>query len=693
MKPEARIEIGIEGMDCAECTRHVQKALISVPGVAQADVYLASEKAVLELETSRVDMLSIERAVTGAGYSVVDSDRGGPIEGLETDLSRKVGRLTAVVFVAVLLIVVGGELFGLIDLLTEYIPMPIGALVVLAAGYPIFRNVIRATRNRQVTAHTLMTLGVLAALIAGQWVTALLVVFFMRVGDYIEHYTAEQARQAVRQLSRMVPRTARVLRNDEELEIPIAEVEIGDTIVVRPGETIPVDGDVIDGQATVDQSAITGEAMPLEVGPGSRVYAATSALLGSVRVRASHIGSETTFGHILTLVEEAENNRGEVQRFADKFTSYYLPVVATIALLTLIIRRDPMATVAVLVVACSCAIALATPVAMLASIGSAAKKGLMIKGGKYIELLDQADVLLIDKTGTLTLGRPRVCDVIPLNGLDEEGLLILAASAEKYSEHPVAQAVRTAAKERGLPLFEPASFAALPGLGIRAQVDGKHVTIGSQRLVGANSFPEASQLEEQGKTLLYIAEGDLVSGILAVTDTLRQEVPQALDQVRKMGIERIELLTGDNKRSAAALANQLGLDYQAELLPDEKIAVVKSYQQLGHKVVMIGDGVNDAPALAQADVGIAMGVAGSDVALEAAHVALMRDDWNLVPELFHLSHRTMRVVKLNLGFTAVYNVIGISLAAVGILPPVMAAAAQSIPDLGILANSSRLLRD
>jgi len=693
MNTENTLEVPIEGMDCAECARHVQGALASLPGVVKVDVYLASEKAVLELERPGIDMGAIRRAVSEAGYAVPESRESETDWQPEAGLITRVRRLTAVLFVSVLLIVIIGEYLGFFDLLMEVVPFWVGLLLVLGAGFPIFRKVVRSVRHRQVTAHTLMTLGVLAALIAGQWVTALLVVFFMRIGDYVESYTAEQTRRALRELARLAPQTARVIRGKEEVEIPVSAIRVGDVIVVRPGEKIAVDGDVISGHATVDQATITGEAMPIEVGPGATVYAATIASTGSIRVQARYVGSDTTFGRILKLVEEAEANKGEVQRFADKFTAYYLPIVAGIALLTFIIRRDPMATVAVLVVACSCSIALATPIAMLASIGSAAKKGLMIKGGKYIELLDKVDVLLIDKTGTLTLGQPQISEIIPLNGLDEDDLLMLAASAEKYSEHPLAEAVRNAAADRGLSIVEPSNFKAVPGMGIRADVNAVTVAIGNRQFVRAQNVPEAVAPETQGKTLLYVAEDDAIGGILAISDTLRDEVPEALDKVLKMGIHRIELLTGDNERSAAALANQLGLEYQAELMPEDKIAIVQSYQRQGHMVLMVGDGVNDAPALAQADVGVAMGVAGSDVALEAAHVALMRDDWRLVPELLKISQRTMGVVRLNLGFTAVYNVLGLTLAAAGILPPVLAAAAQSLPDLGILANSARLLRD
>jgi len=581
-----------------------------------------------------------------------------------------------------------------LERLTERIPWPLGLGLVLMAGYPVFANVFQAAQRRQITAHTLMTLGVVAALAVGEWATAAVVVFFMRVGDYAESFTTERARQAVKDLTALAPQTARVAVDGEERVIPISEVKTGDTVIVRPGELIPVDGEVIAGQATINQAAITGEAMPVEAGPGAHVYAATLAQLGSLRVRVTHAGRDTTFGRIIQMVEEAEAHRADIQGIADKFASWYLPVVTAIAALTFLIRRDPLATAAVLVVACSCAFALATPIAILASVGAGAKRGLLIKGGKYLEALARADVLLIDKTGTLTWGEPRLSEQLSLRrDVPPDHLLQLAASAERYSEHPLAEAVRRAAHEKGLALREPHDFEALPGLGLRARVDGHTVAIGSRRMIAPEvELPLAERLEAEGKTLLFVAVDGELAGLLAAEDTLRPEIPQALADLRALGLRQIELLTGDNARTAAALAQRLGVDYRAEMLPADKIAVVKRYQAQGRTVVMVGDGVNDAPALAAADVGIAMGAAGSDVALEAAHIALMREDWTLVPQVFRIARLTMKVIKFNLAFTAVYNLVGLSLAALGILPPILAAAAQSLPDLGILANSARLLK-
>ncbi len=686
------LELPVHGMDCASCTKKVQKSLAALPGVQTAEVLLSSEKAVVQFDPQQVDLDDLRHAVTEAGYRVPEPE-AAPASTAGSDLSRTILRTFGIVFGMVLAIVVVGEWLGLFEAVTSRLPWPVWAVFLTAFGWPVFRSVVRAALKGQVISHTLMTVGLLAAVVVGEWAAALVVVFFMRVGDYTEKVTTERARRAVKDLAALAPQTARLVRDGSEVEVPIAEVRRGDTVVVRPGEKVPVDGEVVAGQATVNQAAITGESMPIEVEAGGKVFAATFAQLGSLRIKATGVGRDTTFGRVIKLVEEAETHRAEVQGVADKFSAYYLPVVAGIAMLTFVLSRDALATAAVLLVACSCSFALATPIAMLASVGAAAKRGLLIKGGKYLEALANADVLLVDKTGTLTFGKPQITDVVPFADVTADDLLRLAGSAERDSEHPLAEAVRQATTSRHLTLRPPNRFEALPGRGVRAVIEGVTVTVGSVRLVPeAAEHPRVKELESQGKTLLAVARDGVPVGVLAAADTPRPEVPEALNKLKQLGIRRVELLTGDNERTAAALAGRLDIGYRANLLPEDKIAVVKDYQTRGHTVVMVGDGVNDAPALAQADVGIAMGAAGTDVALEAAHIALLREDWGLVPQVFAVARRTMRVVRGNLGFTIAYNLVGLSLAAFGFLPPVLAAALQSIPDLGILANSSRLLK-
>ncbi len=685
------IEVPIQGMDCADCTQHVKHALEKLPSITSVEVLLGAQKAIIIMQGDSVKMAAIRTAVEKAGYSVPET--AADAAPTARQFSRKVLTVLALVVGALLFIVVVGEWLGLFETITRGVPFWVGAAIVLIGGLPIFIDVIRAAFQKQVTSRTLMTLGVIAALAVKQWTTAGIVVFMMHIGNFVEGFTADRSRKAVKDLTKMAPQTARVVRNGEEITIPVEEVQKEEIVIVRPGEAIPVDGEVVDGNATINQAAVTGESMPVEAGQGSRVYAATVAQLGSIKIKTIHVGRDSTFGQVIKLVEEAESKKGKVQQFADKFSGYYLPIVAGIALLTLIIKRDALAAAAVLVVACSCTVALATPIAMLASIGAGAKRGLLIRGGKYLESLSKVDVMLIDKTGTLTLGKPRLTDVVVLNGLEENKLLQIAASAERYSEHPLAHALREAAEQRVLSLLEIVDFESIPGKGVRAKVNGFEVRVGSTRLVkNQGMLSQEDQLRSQGKTLLFIEIDGELAGILAAADTLRSETPASIRTLHRLGVGRIELLTGDNENSAHELSNSLGIPYRANLLPEDKIRIVKEYQAEGHTVAMIGDGINDAPALAQADIGIAMGASGTDIALETADIVLLQDDWTLVPQVVHIAKRTMGVVRMNLIFTAVYNVIGISLAALGILPPVLAAALQSIPDLGILGNSSRLLK-
>ncbi|HZR39232.1 MAG TPA: cation-translocating P-type ATPase, partial [Ktedonobacteraceae bacterium] len=508
MAKHTTIEVPVQGMDCTECTMHVRKAIAALPGVEAVDVLLSTEKAIVQLDPAQVDLPAIRKAVANAGYSVPEQTGQQPLSSLSpfNDFTRRILTLFGIVFGVVLFVVVVGEWLGFFEAITEHVPWWIGLGIVLIGGYPVFLNVMRATLKGRVISHTLMSIGVLAALVIGQWATAAVVVFFMRVGDFAERFTTERARRAVKDLSALAPQTARVVRDEAEVDVPVSEVHVGELVVVRPGEQIPVDGVVVSGQATVDQSTITGESMPIEIAPGGMVFAASFTRLGSLRIRVSRVGEDTTFGHVIKLVEQAEAQRAPVQRIADKFSAYYLPVVALIALLTFVLRHDPLASAAVLVVACSCSFTLATPIAMLASIGAGAKRGLLIKGGKYLEILARADVLLIDKTGTLTLGRPRITAIQAFNELSEDELLALAATVERDSEHPIAEAVRQEASRHKIALYTAQDFCAMPGVGVQARVNDHVIMVGSQKIFAAETnYSDVQALEAQGQTLLCVA--------------------------------------------------------------------------------------------------------------------------------------------------------------------------------------------
>ncbi|HLA48224.1 MAG TPA: cation-translocating P-type ATPase, partial [Nitrospinota bacterium] len=433
------------------------------------------------------------------------------------------------------------------------------------------------------------------------------------------------------------------------------------------------------------------------------VFAATLNRSGYLEIKTTKVGKDTTLGKIIKLVEEAEAHKAPVQKFADRFTTYFLPSALSFALITYLISGKAIYAIAVLIAACPCAVGLATPLSIIASVGSSAKKGLLIKGGLYLEALAKVDCVVMDKTGTLTFGKPLVTDILVVSGqqsaVSEKEILKFAASIEKHSEHAIASAIIERAEKEGISIPEPEGFKYLIGRGITGRVDGKNIILGNQRLfeekgiiISAHERKEAQKLEDEGKTILFVAVDSTISGIIAVEDVLRDEVPLSVEELKKIGVKRLILLTGDNERVASAIAKRLGIaEFKANLLPEDKIKIVGELQSEGYKVCMIGDGVNDAPALAQSDVGIAMGVAGTDVAIEASHVALMRDDWSQVPHAIMVGRNTYKIIRQGIALSIIWDVTTMGLASVGILSPVMAAALEELPTIAVAANASRLL--
>lgn len=691
-----RLELTVPELDCADEARQIEAALGRVDGVVAVQTAIGARRVIVSFDPAAMRPQAVEETIRGLGMTVSDTPRPAR---RRRSLPDALG--WAFVSIVALLTLAGlvAERVGVVDAVVERIPAWLAVAAVLAGGYPIFGNVIRALRRRTVTSHALMTIGIVGALAVGQYAAAAVIVFFMRLADFIEGYTTERSRQAIKELLKLAPETARVERDGRDLEVPAEQVRPGEVVLIKSGDRIPVDGVVLYGRAAVNQASITGESLPVEKEPGAEVFAATICDRGALRVRVERVGKDTTFGQILRLVEQAEANKAPVQRFADRFTAYYIPVVLAIALATYVIGGSATAAVATVLVACSCAIAMATPTTVLAAVGWAARRGIVVKGGRYLEALAKVDVLVVDKTGTVTIGRPAVTDVLSIGSATEESLLVAAASLEQRSEHPLADGIVRAVEKAGLILESPTRFEVHPGEGVTGELGGERVMCGNERLlvrlgveVSEAIRQRVAVLGAEGKSVVLVARSGSLAGLVALADTLRPEMAAAIEQIRALGIGRIILLTGDREPAAAAVAARLGIEFEAELLPVEKIRAVERLQREGHVVAMVGDGINDAPALAQADVGIAMGVAGTDAAIEAAHVALMRDDWRMVPEAIALGRRAFRVIAQNLWFTAGYNAVGILLAATGWLPPVGAAAAQSLPDVVVMFSSARLLR-
>lgn len=738
----------IPGLCCVECSLGVVTALKRAEGVQDLQVLGTAEKVFITYDAGLTHPEALIRAVEQAGHEVQAwrpagrsipvvasahsmevcalperSEQGpaaqgtGAINRLSTLAHRFIVglppkqegrdrgfaalRLAFVGLIAVIaLLEIVGESLGLLHGVEELLPAPLALLAVALGGYPIFRRAFLGLRSRQVNTDLVMSVGILAAAAIGEFVSAALIVFFVSVAHALEELTTGRARRAIQELVALVPRTARVKQGVSEHELAVEDLRPGDVVVVRPGERIAVDGVVMMGHASVNQAPITGEAMPVEKSQGEKVFAGTVNELGYLEVEAERVGEETTLGRIIHLVEEAEAHKAPVQRFADRFSALFLPSVVTLAGLTLLFSHHLLAAIAVLVAACPCAVGLATPLSVVASVGAGARRGLLIKGGLSLERLAKVDTLVIDKTGTLTYGRPRITTVVAFHGATSEEVLRLAAALEHYSEHPLATAVLDAATEQGLENETAQDVEVHPGRGIHGEVSGRRLLLGTKRWLEEEGIPlspeEAERmlkLENEGKTVLVLGRDDEALGILAAADLLRAEVPEALRQLREMGVQRMLLLTGDNLGVARVIARQAGIEeVKANLLPEEKIAAVQRLQSEGRRVAMIGDGINDAPALTQADVGIAMGVAGTDVALEAADVALMRDDWAQVPETLRLGRRTYRTIRQNMIFGIVFNLLVMGLAATGLIGPVIAAASQAVPDVAVALNAARLLR-
>jgi Cd2+/Zn2+-exporting ATPase len=570
----------------------------------------------------------------------------------------------------------------------------------LFGGYQRFITGFKDIYNRRITVNVFVTVALIATLGVGEFRPAAIIVFIMAVTGALESYTLDKNRMSIRNLLDLTPRMAMIRRGEEEVAVSVGDVQLGDVVIVGPGERIPVDGVVVAGSSSVNQAPITGESMPVEKFKGSEVFGGTLNETGRLEIRTTKTGEDTTLARIVHLVEEAQETKAPIQNIADRFTVWFLPTVLVLAIIGFFTSGDIKVAVSILLVACPCAFAIATPTAVTAGISNLARRAVLVKGGIFLELAGKLDTLLVDKTGTFTLGRPRVVEVVPLDGKSEDEVLRLAAIAEKYSEHPLARSVMALARERNIVVPDPDEFRIEIGMGITAKSGNRQILVGKEDFLrdkGVSITQETrrpiSDLAERGRTVILVANDMKVVGLIAIADEIRSETSLAISSLRhSMGVQKIVMLTGDNDKVAKAVAEEIGVDdYRAGLLPGQKQEFVKRLQNEGRIVGMIGDGINDAPALAQADIGIAMGKAGTDVAIETADVTLMNDDLSRVVDFMSMSRKVLRRIKLNIFFSIIYNAVGLILGSLAMLTPVLAVIFQEAGCITVVFSSTLLL--
>lgn len=726
-----QVQLGIQGMTCAACSGRVERGLNKMPGVLHASVNLATEKASMQINPAEVDLSDLKRKISQLGYipfEIGNEEDNGELvknkrlQGIER---QKLNFLLAAGFSLPLFIMMLAMVFRwhwLMELpvFDPKVQFLFATVVQFIPGWYFYKDAYTSLRGGGANMSVLVALGTSAAYFYSVAATffsdvlgihevyyesSAIIITLVLLGKMLESQAKGRTSEAIRKLMGLRAKNATVIRNDIEQQIPIEDVIVGDIVLVRPGEKIPVDGVIVEGHSTVDESMLTGESVPVDKTTDDEVIGATINRLGTFKFKATKVGRDTALAQIIKVVEDAQGSKAPVQRMADTISAYFVPAVVGVAVATFLgwyfigtngdFTRAMINFTAVLVIACPCALGLATPTSIMVGTGKGAENGILIKGGEHLENAFRLNTVVLDKTGTITKGEPELTDILTIGDSSLEGLLRLAAAAERPSEHPLAQSIVKGAQQRDINLPEPQHFQAIPGRGIMAEVEGKQILIGTVKLMQDNNVTvtdfksQVQSLEEQGKTAMYVSVNNQAAGILAVADTVKEHSKEAIKALKEMGIE-VWMITGDNEHTAKAIAKEVGIEnVLAEVLPEQKAEKVQQLKSSNKKVGMVGDGINDAPALVTADVGFAIGT-GTDVAMEAADITLIGGNLMGIANSIKLSRATMKNIKQNLFWALIYNTVGIPVAALGFLSPILAGAAMAFSSVSVVSNALRL---